>query len=126
MSKDGYAVLINVACCTGWLMVMLPAILFLRRAWSVRRDTLFDLMTDDVLDLYYKQFYPSRRIGANMRVTTFKKDFCRKYGGGGTSSPSLCWAFYRLGDCTVPVSYTHLDVYKRQVRQFSMARIRRN
>ena len=80
MSIDGYAVSIYVACCIGWLMVMLPAILFLWRAWAVRRDNLFDLMTDGVLHLYYRRFYPSRRIPASERQTTFRRDFGRKYG----------------------------------------------
>jgi hypothetical protein len=35
---------------------------FLRRAWTSRRDSLFDLMTDGTLERYYNRFYPSRKI----------------------------------------------------------------
>lgn len=79
MCKDQYAVLIYVACVVAWLMVMLPAVFFLARAWAVRRDNLVDLMTDSVLDLYYKRFYPSKKIKTT-RIEAFKQDFGLKYG----------------------------------------------
>jgi hypothetical protein len=80
MSKDGYALLINLTCVIGWMMVLLPAILYLRRAWAARRDALFDLMTDTALEHYYKQFFPCRTIAPGARVKTFQKDFGRWYG----------------------------------------------
>jgi hypothetical protein len=80
MSPAGYSVLINVACHIGWLMVMLPAVLFLCREWRARRDNLFNLMTDGVLELYYNRFFPSRKIDGNKREQVFRKDFGRRYG----------------------------------------------
>jgi len=80
MSKDGYAILINLTCVIGWLMVMFPAIFYLTRAWAARRDALFDLMTDTALEHYYTQFYPCRVIAPGARVRTFRRDFGRWYG----------------------------------------------
>jgi hypothetical protein len=80
MSQTAYAALIDAACTIAWLMIVLPTILFLRRAWAVRRDSLFELMTDEVLALYYQRFSPSRKIEPATRGQTFRRDFGRKYG----------------------------------------------
>jgi hypothetical protein len=75
-----YGWLIDSACVIAWLMVMAPAIVFLRRAWTTRRDSLFNLMTDGTLELYYNRFYPSRKIDPKDRVRVFRSDFGRAYG----------------------------------------------
>lgn len=80
MSKDLFVIPIYAACVIAWLMAMLPAVLFLAREWATRRDSLFDLMTETVLELYYKRFYPSRQVRPDARRPTFQKDFGNKYG----------------------------------------------
>jgi hypothetical protein len=80
MSDLFYAWLINAACFFAWLMVIAPAIIFLGVAWSTRRDSLFSLMTDGTLELYYNRFYPSRKIDPKERVRIFRKDFGKRYG----------------------------------------------
>jgi len=80
MSDLFYAWLINAACIIAWLMVIAPAIIFLRGAWSSRRDSLFDLMTDGTLALYYNRFYPSRKVDPKERVAVFRRDFGKTYG----------------------------------------------
>jgi len=74
-------------------MVIAPAIIFLRRAWASRRDSLFDLMTDGTLELYYNRFYPSRKIDAKERVRIFRRDFGRAYGRRKYAIPLLLLAF---------------------------------
>src|SRR5579863_4526093 len=93
MSPRFYAGLINAACIVAWLMVIAPAIIFLRRAWASRRDSLFDLMTDGTLELYYNRFYPSRKIDAKERVRIFRRDFGRAYGRRKYAIPLLLLAF---------------------------------
>ena len=88
-----YAGLINAACLVAWLMVIAPAIIFLRGAWTSRRDNLFELMTDGTLELYYNRFHPSRKIDPKDRVRIFRRDFGKKYGRRRYVIPLLMLAF---------------------------------
>jgi hypothetical protein len=88
-----YAGLINAACFVAWLMVIAPALIFLGRAWTSRRDSLFDLMTDGTLELYYNRFYPSRKIDPKDRVRIFRRDFGKTYGRRKYVFPLLILAF---------------------------------
>jgi hypothetical protein len=87
-----YGWLIDSVCIIAWLMVIAPAIVFLRVAWSSRRDSLFDLMTDGTLALYYNRFYPSRKIDPKDRVRIFRRDFGRAYGRRKYVAPLLMLA----------------------------------
>jgi hypothetical protein len=89
MSQQGYAILIDLTCAIGWLMVVLPALLYLRRSWNSRRDALFQVMTDGALEQYYRQFSPARNIPSGQRVSTFRRDFGRQYGRRWYVSPLL-------------------------------------
>lgn len=93
MSPSIYAQLIDSACIVAWLMVVAPAIIFLHRAWASRRDSLFELMTDGTLELYYNRFYPSRKIDPKDRVRTFQDDFGKAYGRRRYVIPILLLAF---------------------------------
>jgi hypothetical protein len=93
MSNLFYARLINAACIVAWLMVIAPALIFLHRAWIRRRDSLFELMTDGTLALYYNRFYPSRKIDPKDRVRIFRRDFGRAYGRRWYVFPLLMLAF---------------------------------
>jgi hypothetical protein len=61
-------------------MVIAPAVTFLSGAWTSNRDSLFDLMTDGTLQLYYNRSYPSRKIDPKDRVRIFRRDFGKAYG----------------------------------------------
>lgn len=74
-------------------MVIAPALIFLGRAWTSRRDSLFDLMTDGTLELYYNRFYPSRKIDPKDRVRIFRRDFGKTYGRRKYVFPLLILAF---------------------------------
>lgn len=93
MSLTNYAWLIDAACIVAWLMVIAPAIIFLRGAWASRRDSLFDLMTDGTLALYYNRFYPSRKIDPKDRVRIFRSHFKKAYGRRRYVFPLLLLAF---------------------------------
>ena len=80
MSLQQYASLINIACIIAWLMTMFPAVLFLFREWVARRNDLFAIMTDGVLQAYYRRFFPSRNIAPKDQKATFQREFGRAYG----------------------------------------------
>jgi hypothetical protein len=93
MQPTTYATIIDAACTIAWLLVMLPALLFLRRSWAVRRNNLFELMTDGVLQIYYQRFYPAKKVDPALRVKTFRRDFGRKYGRRWYAPPLILLAF---------------------------------
>ena len=49
------------------------------------------------------------RIGVDVMHMNLHKTFSTPHGGGGPGSGAIC-----VGKTLEPVSYTHLDVYKRQ------------
>jgi hypothetical protein len=75
----------------AWIVLLLPAIVFLLTTWRVRRDFLFAHLPSKAIDLYYEQFFPAtsvKRLGKRARRASaeltnrerFKIDFRRLYG----------------------------------------------
>ncbi len=67
----------------AWLMVWLPVVIFLFRAWRARRDLLFDYFDDEALRLYYAQFFPAEdltKLDASQLKENFKRRFYALYG----------------------------------------------
>jgi hypothetical protein len=93
MSPRAYEWLIVSACLVAWLMTIAPAILFLLGNWTRRRESIFDLMKDETLELYYKRFHPGRKIEPQHRVTIFRQDFGTMYGRQRYVLPLLLLAF---------------------------------
>jgi hypothetical protein len=83
MSNEQYTAVIYCACLIAWLATLLPSIVFLLTSWKERRDELFSIMTDGVLESYYKQFLPSAlkegKNGPALR-SAFQGSFSRQYG----------------------------------------------
>ncbi len=62
----------------AWLMVWLPVVVFLFRAWRARRDLLFDYFDDEALRLYYAQFFPAEDL-AKLDAVQLKANFKRRF-----------------------------------------------
>src|SRR5258708_13579294 len=62
----------------AWLMVWLPVVVFLFRAWGARRDLLFDYFDDEALRLYYAQFFPAEDL-AKLDAVQLKANFKRRF-----------------------------------------------
>src|SRR5437016_14531167 len=82
--------LILLSCGLAWVILLLPALVYLGTTWRNRREFLFDRLGPDAIALYYKQFRPSfapRRIPWRRRRSDqtdikaqFRGDFGRFYG----------------------------------------------
>lgn len=76
----------EVFCVLGWVVLLLPALIYLQTTWRNRRRLLLDRLGPDAIKLYYKQFYPSlvsrRALKRNQSdiKEQFKNDFNRLYG----------------------------------------------
>lgn len=82
--------LIDLSCLVAWVILLMPALVYLATTWGYRRELLFDRLSPEAIRLYYQQFVPSsgpkRRNHASKRVreddmtTQFRRDFGRLYG----------------------------------------------
>jgi hypothetical protein len=48
--------LVNIACSAAWVLVVVPAIVFLFTGWSTRHDHFIGLLSDSDLEFYFSQF----------------------------------------------------------------------
>lgn len=62
----------------AWLVVWLPVIIFLIRAWRARRDMLFDYFDDQSLRLYYAEFFPAEDL-TNLNPAGLTANFKRRF-----------------------------------------------
>lgn len=82
--------LVELACLLAWVIILLPAVAYLWTTWPNRREYLFDHLSEDAIDLYYQQFFPSsaprrllkrwRRFDKADKKSQFRYDFGRLYG----------------------------------------------
>jgi len=79
---------IALACLIGWLVLWLPALLYLLVNWRMRRQSLLNNFSEDAIVLYYQQFRPfsPRRIftpddsGKEKIKIKFRRHFDSRYG----------------------------------------------
>src|SRR5580692_5130616 len=79
MEKLEYARLICAACTMGWLLVVLPCLLYLGTSWRTRRDRLFELFTAKAVSQYFEQFHRSLPP-ADRTLERFHKYFYERHG----------------------------------------------
>jgi hypothetical protein len=70
--------LIVGACAIGWLMVLLPSLVYLGTEWRARRERMFGALNEEALKLYFQQFFPS--VHVIHPTKQFAKGFGRLYG----------------------------------------------
>jgi hypothetical protein len=71
---------VTLTCLVAWLVLLLPALFYLRVTWTMRRRGLLDrFLKKDAIRLYYEQFYPCRRLEANLEKQ-FEREFDGTYG----------------------------------------------
>lgn len=78
---------ITLTCLVGWLVLLLPTLLYLFVTWTIRRKILFKRFTtsgdtndeDEPIRKYYAQFFPGRELEPDA-YKQFKRDFDRTYG----------------------------------------------
>jgi hypothetical protein len=78
---------ITLTCLVGWLVLLLPTLLYLFVTWTIRRKILFkrfstgsDTSDEDApIRKYYEQFFPGRELEPDI-YNQFKRDFDRAYG----------------------------------------------
>jgi hypothetical protein len=86
-----YVDLIELTCFVAWVVLLLPALVFLGTTWPNRRNFLLARLGKDAIELYYEQFFPStvrKRLGkraakkreAQDIEVRFRHDFSRLYG----------------------------------------------
>lgn len=79
MKPNEYAILINLACLGGVLLLCIPALRYLTTGWPIRRDKLLSYMNPEALKVYYGQF--PYRVDAESDVTkAFRRQFHYLYG----------------------------------------------
>lgn len=79
---------VEVFCLLAWIVLLLPALVYLGTTWRNRRRLLLDRLGPEAIKLYYQQFYPStaskrsiKRRAATLDIKEqFKTDFNRLYG----------------------------------------------
>ena len=79
---------IELACLVGWVVLLLPAVVYLWITWPNRRRFLLDRFSTKSIRLYYKQFFPSSAPGRFRKrrpekediKAQFRKDFDSLYG----------------------------------------------
>ncbi len=66
----------------AWICIMLPSIIYLCSAWVKRRERLLALLSDESIELYFRQFYPNEITKKKERSLQkhFKDHFNRLYG----------------------------------------------
>jgi hypothetical protein len=79
MNTNQYAVLINLACLGGLLLLAVPVIRFLLTGWKIRRDKLYSYLNSKALTLYYSQFPYHIDDNADV-IKRFRKQFHYLYG----------------------------------------------
>src|SRR5438093_950829 len=82
MTGAKYAILINLACLGGVLLMCVPVLRFLVTGWQIRRDKLFSYLNDEALKTYYSQFpyrVPNKRAQA-INADLFRQQFHYLYG----------------------------------------------
>src|SRR5947209_7594262 len=85
--------LINITCLVAWVMVLLPALVYLITEWQSRRDQLFGVLIDQSLRYYYDLFYPSKKISKETDLEQlFRSDFARLYGRHHYAMPMILLA----------------------------------
>jgi hypothetical protein len=87
--------LVDVAVIMAWVILLLPALVYLKTTWEYRRDLLFSKLGPAALELYYKQFFPylivddssedqgkkKNKISRKDLITKrFRKHFAQLYG----------------------------------------------
>jgi len=75
MTAGQYAILINLACLGGVVLMCLPTLTYLVRGWQIRRDKLFSYLNPEALEVYYDQF--PYRVS---RDEDLRKSFRRQFG----------------------------------------------
>ena len=79
MNEYQYAILINLGCLGGLVLMCLPTLTYLVRGWQVRRDKLFSYLNKEALEVYYDQF--PYRVSDEADVTkAFRRQFDYLYG----------------------------------------------
>jgi hypothetical protein len=74
--------LVGLACVLAWFILLLPAIAYLTTTWRDRRESLFNRLSAQALELYYEQFPSpiSRKTQPADIKARFRKDFAHLYG----------------------------------------------
>lgn len=86
-----YVDLIELTCFVAWVVLLLPALVYLGTTWPNRRNFLFARLGTDAIELYYQQFFPTtvkKRLGKRAAKKAasegievrFRHDFARLYG----------------------------------------------
>ncbi len=86
-----YVDIIELTCFLAWVILLLPALVYLGTAWPNRRNFLFAGLGKEAIELYYEQFFPTtvkKRLGkraakkaASQEIEVrFRHDFGRLYG----------------------------------------------
>ena len=86
-----YVDLIELTCFLAWVLLLLPAFVYLCTTWSNRRNFLFARFNKEAIELYYEQFFPAtvkKRLGkravkkaaSEPIEARFRHDFARLYG----------------------------------------------
>src|SRR5947208_4302823 len=82
MTGGEYAVLINLACLGGVLLMCIPVLRFLVTGWQIRRDKLLSYLNEEALKTYYSQFpyrVPNKRT-QTVNADLFRQQFHYLYG----------------------------------------------
>lgn len=85
--------LIDLAVVFAWVLLLLPALIYLTTTWQYRRDLLFSKLGPRAIELYYEQFFPYLAVDpdededeergharAALIVKRFKHHFSQRYG----------------------------------------------
>jgi hypothetical protein len=79
MKPNEYAILIDLACMGGVLLLCIPVLRYLVSGWQIRRDKLLSYLNQSALKVYYEQF-PYRVGDDGDLAKAFRKQFNYLYG----------------------------------------------
>lgn len=88
------ALLVDLACASAWVLVLVPTTWHLFTGWARRRDYLFGLLGESELEFYFKQFRRSDKIPPRGHLhQEFKRSFGVAYGRRHYVVPLLLLGF---------------------------------
>lgn len=75
-----YDLLIYAVCISAWALVLIPPVHYLSTLWRVRRDALLELMKENSILLYFRQFHPAEKVDRGTARQAFNRFFHERYG----------------------------------------------